>query len=215
MIHIHRGRVGQLLAHTESLAAEDRRSLWFYSPPDRFRMWNGVRVLLHQLRDRLGPDAVDRVVSRHRPAVSFADRSLIPELTEAEKATRRALACRVESHLTHNWYLQRGLFDAWADFLIDLLPKGGCRLLIPVMNHLDQPSLFVLKSLYRVWPEEAPDLVAGYDSEAVSATLDENGIYWTYEPLNIQKIAYAFQLFSDGDLVDLSSRDDRPSATPE
>ncbi|MEM6796145.1 MAG: hypothetical protein AAF725_19380, partial [Acidobacteriota bacterium] len=213
MIQILRGRCNQLLTHTATLASQHPQSFWFYCPPDHFRTWNGVRVLLHQVRDNLGSEAVDRVLSEHRAVASFAYRSLLAELSDAELARRRSIACRVESHLSHNWYLQRGLFDAWADLLIDLLPED-CRLLIPVMNHLDQPSLFVLKSLYRRWTDRAPDLVAGYSSEAKSPTLDEDGIYWTYEPLNIQKIAYGFQLSSGSDLIELDSSADSDLAEP-
>jgi hypothetical protein len=106
------------------------------------------------------------------------------------------------------------LFETWASLLHDLLGGEETTLVVPNLEHLDQQSIAVLRSLYRKFPDSAPHLVLGWDPGIRSPIPDSRGLIWSYEPLDLQKVVFAFQLLGNVEAQDLPPEDGEGADEP-
>lgn len=175
MIRILRGPgavLGRVCVRRAATAAEP---LWL-TPTESPRSWNGVRNLLAALTHRRGRETVEATLARHRPAASRLLPRFADELSPEEQAAAHRMTACPESHLSHNLLVQRPLFEAWAALLADL--TRGATLVVPDAARLDRESLGALRTLYRRFPDRAPDLILGYDPGRPTPRPDEEGVIW-------------------------------------
>ena len=188
MLRIVRGEESHLLSYFSKLRTEDPDSI-VLRQKESFFGFGGIRLLLSQLDAHLGEDLVPNTLEKHRAVASFVDHRLIDQLSPEESRLRRYFSARYSSNLSHNWYLQRPLVDAWAAILRDLFSRRRSTLLIPVLNHLDTQTIATLKALFRLYPEETPLLILGYEAKVEPPKLDAFGIDWSRDQIYIQKFA--------------------------
>ena len=143
------------------------------SSPDR--SWNGLLGLLSQVAAAAGEERLLSRLARDGSAAGL----LLDELAwpAADERRRQGFRAHLTSHLSHNWAVQKPLFDAWAEILAGLLEDTPGRLAVPDLGRLDWESLAVLKALYR--RPRTPELLLGYDPQPAAPEPDERGLLWT------------------------------------
>jgi len=162
--------------------------------PGPDRGWNGVRHLLTDVAGSLGRDRVERVLREHRAAASLVVEDLAPAMTPGERRAADGLAARLTSHLSHNWAVQRPLFDAWAGILHDLLHGLDAVLLVSDLACLDWETLAACKALYRRFPDSAPGFRFHHDPHRPPPEPDPDGLLWQTRPGYVAEAALGFQI---------------------
>lgn len=175
MIRIVRGPGAALEPVCARLAAKAAEPVWL-APPESPCSWNGVRNLLAGLARSRGRDAVERVLQRHRPAAGRLLPRFAADLSPDERTAVHLMTACAESHLSHNLLVQRPLFEGWAALLAEL--AAGRTLVVPDVARLDRESLGALRTLYRRFPDEAPDLILGFDPQRSPPQPDDQGVIW-------------------------------------
>ena len=189
------------------------------------RSWRGVRRILGRFHERLGPGQLFETLRRHRPAASLVVEALDDEMEGDELMRRMRLEARLDSHLSHNWAIQRETFDAWSRILLDLCRTGRYTLMVPALHRLDWETVAVLKSAYRRDLRHAPDLVLGYCTDLSEPVAHRHGIVWPLLPEYVFETAMGFHVLPGAEIIDLEAEDsprrhpsegtaDDPAATP-
>ena len=208
MIRILRGPGAVLGSACGRFAAGNPDAIWL-APPESPRSWNGVRNLLAGAARSRGRNAVEEVLSRHRPAAGrllprFATDAAEEPTPEERAAAHRMTACP-ESHLSHNLLVQRPLFEGWASLLAEL--TADHTLLVPDVARLDRESLGALRTLYRRFPEQAPSLILGFDPQRPQPRPDEDGVIWEMPVADGLKLALGLLALPRAELVELGPRE--------
>lgn len=211
MIEIIQGEESQLKAYFAGLRPETP-ALWLTEQTEGIYGFDALRQLISQLESRSSQEDLREKFHRDRAAASFVDQRLIDQLTPAELQRRQYYSARIASNLSHNWYLQRPLLRSLAKTVSNLLPEEEITLLIPVLNHLDFPSVAVIKALYRLFPDQAPRLLLGYESKAEQPELDTNGIDWSTSQLYLQNFVQSLVSASSSPIVDLDRNEIGPKS---
>lgn len=204
MIQIFRGSSTAIVAHGRRLAAETERALLLDTPEGAPCSWLSMRRLLDQLIDELGAEPVREALVRHRPVASLVLADLASDLTAEERDEREAIRGRLDSHLSHNWLVQRPLLEGWAALLRDLLKVRGFTLVIPSLHRLEPESVASLRALYRLYPADAPHLVLGYDPTVLTPEPDHQGIVRAIPADHIHQIVFGFQSFPEVETRELT-----------
>lgn len=195
---------------------------------DLHRSWNGVRHLLEDVatvveREAGGRDALARFLGEHREVASLVlddqvlddqvldDQALDDQVLDGlepapDAAALRAadgLAARLTSHLSHNWAVQRPLFDAWGrllhdllhDLLCEVLPDGGsATLFVSDLARLDWETLAAVKAVYRLFPDTSPAFRIHHDPRRPAPRPDADGLWWQTRPEYVAQAALGFQI---------------------
>lgn len=160
--------------------------------PDPGRSWSGIRQLVAGSMEVVGEERVVAAFERHPgPAGLLFDHWQAASSGRSEEAVR-GLGARIDSHLSHNWAVQRPAISGVARLLEDLLGEKDFLLVVPLVNHLDWESLAALKSLYRLPRGSWPRLLLGYDDGQDPAELDRRGIAWTVLPGYLREAVLSF-----------------------
>lgn len=143
------------------------------------RAWGELRLLLAQIRSRIGDLGFEAIVERNRPIASFLFSRILGDLTPTEKEERSLLAARLTSHLTHNWYIERPFYEGLAGLLGDMfIACGEPKIFIPLFNQISPGTFAALRSLMKRFPECRFSLTIGYSPHEVFSRVDESGIRW-------------------------------------
>lgn len=213
-IEVVRGQSADLDRYVAQLLPEKGPALIL--PPtrgERRRSWQGVLDLLSAAVEHLGAEAVDAALRRHIAAASLLIESLAADLTPEQRQRQERMAARSTSHLSHNWAIQRPLFEAWAALLNELLGPRDVELRIPDAAALDWETLAVLKALYRSYPQQAPPLVLGVDY-GWPYELDGDGILWPVRPEYLLGAVAGFQMLPGAVTRDLEPEEPDGPANP-
>lgn len=180
MIHLVQGEATKL----EAWSAETRRTagdvLCLCSPPGGHQSWDSVRRLLPQIEDRLGGERLRTLLQENRVPASFFLPMLDSALSTPEVIECTRLSAHVDSHLSHNWLIQRPLVNLGADMLVKLIHLTDCRLCVTSPLHLDRVTLSVLKAAFPKGLAEMSDVTVGYDRQWSAGTPDASGLMWRY-----------------------------------
>lgn len=216
MIEIARGPEAALISHCLR-RAERGPVVWLCAAGREWRAWAGLRGLLAGLARVRGRVVVDEALRRHAAVAGFAVATALQERTPDERRARDDLAARLTSHLTHNFFLQRPLFDAWGALLAELLGGVDVTVCVPSLQRLDTPSLAAFKALALERGEGLAALVLGWVTDAPAPALDEQGLLWGYPPADLDALALAVASLPGARTFDLPGGDDaRPDlAWPE
>ena len=209
MIQIVQGREPRLKDYFSRLRPETP-ALSLTKQDEGMYGFDGLRQLISQLERTSNPLDHRERFHRDRAAASFIDQHLIDQLSPSELQRRHYYSARITSNLSHNWYLQRPLLRSLAKTVSNLLADTEVILLIPVLNHLDFPSVAVIKALYRLFPDQAPRLLLGYESRAEQPELDTNGIDWSTSQLYLQNFVQSLAESSSCSIVDLDKSEIGP-----
>lgn len=160
--------------------------------------------MLDQLRTYLGQDRVNKVILRHKAAASFVLSELTESLTPLQQAECNALAAHIDSHLSHNFFIQRPLFEAWAILLSEIIFEQPFTILIPAYHHLDFQSKSVLRSMWRVL-QSPPNMLLGYQRCTKLSVPDDDGIIWTFHSDYLDKFIVSLELNPEVEVIDLTT----------
>lgn len=202
MIRILRGPAAALEPASVRLAADVREPSWL-APPESPRSWNGVRNLLAGLAHSRGRKAVEQVLARHHPAAGRLIPRWAANLSPAEREVADLMTACPESHLSHNLLVQRPLFEGWAALLAKL--TGGATLVVPDAARLDRESLAALRTLYRRFPERAPDLILGFDPHRSPPRPDCDGVIWKMPTGDDLKMALGLLALPGAELIEIDA----------
>lgn len=134
------------------------------APPGTRRGFGATRILAGQLCRALPTKDWEDILRRHAVVAALFWPGRRARLSAAEEGACRALAARPTSHMTHNFILQHPAFEALAALFVDLLAAAGRRpLAVPDVGLLSWEDTALVKSIFRRFPERAPDLVLGFD----------------------------------------------------
>jgi len=168
--------------------------------------WAGTLWVVQQLRHELGEEIVADVLDRHREAAG-----LVLEPWRDPPRRDSTLAARLTSHLTHNWAIQRPLFEAWAALLAELLEVGGFRVMVPNLGELDRESVVVLKTLART---STPRLVVGWERRPRPQELDARGLCWELPARYVVESTCSLLRAPGAELVELPEDDGNEALAP-
>jgi len=212
MIHIVQGAETELRLRVASLAVRWPRPLFVTCELDSSRSWLGVRQILTQSVQWLGEQEVSRHLERHAVPARLILDHWEPESVAAAPVAESRLVARMESHLTHNWAVQRPLIEGWARILFDLTCARDFCIVVPYVNFLDWETLATLKALYSLGSGPMPKLVLGYEKNLEAETEDENGIKWRKRPEYVHQAVLDFLASSDSQFDEISETSSGPSS---
>ncbi len=207
MIRIFKGSEENLLAYFQRRHLELPRSALFFTPADCTGSWDAIRGLLKQLSDRHGDDWITRILYQHLPAASIVCPGLSEQLTETGLHLRDALGPSITSHLSHNWIIQRPLFEAWARIVMQLAQESGSEILIPSPGLLDEQSYNVLRTIFRLFPVNLPHMEVGYAPERREAEPDQDGITWNFSAKDDRLFLFGLQTLSRAEAFNIANLD--------
>ncbi len=190
MIEVVRGTERALLHEGQARAAGTL--LWLYAPGREQEAWAAVRALVAQLVEQTGSARVGALLARHAPAAGFAFGSTRAALDARGRAQADDWAAGLRSHLSHNFFLQRPLFEAWGALLSELLATTDRALFVPSPYRLDMPSLAAFKMLV-FGPSGVAKLLLGWVDDAPDPSQDEHGIVWGYARAELDALALGVQ----------------------
>ena len=173
MINLFQGTEICLRQRVADVAASEPKPIRLECVLDPYESWLGVRQILLQCIHWHGEQRVLEVLEHHAEAASLVLDDWQPCSSEVRAETQ--MAARLESHLTHNWVVQRPLISGWARILSALTRQANFCLLVPYINFLDWETLATLKTLYSLGPDRYPRLVVGYEKDLVPPEQDTDG----------------------------------------
>ena len=157
-IHIFEGDEGSLREHASAWATRESQPIFLDCELDPRQSWRGVRQILNQCVHWLGEERVSEVLDHHAESASLVLDPWKPSSSEIEVGDGARVSARLESHLTHNWVVQRPLISGWARLLSDLAQQADLCLVVSYVNFLDWESLATLKTLVSSGRENYPKL---------------------------------------------------------
>lgn len=206
MIRIVRGPRSRLHGHFAA-RSESRPEDLSLAPKYSFRAWNGIRHLLDGLRRLDGDERVDTVLATDPAVGSLLLGRPADELPSDVVEDRARVAAHPESHLSHNLVIQRPFFERVAKLLSGWTERSdGTRStwLVPDLALMDRETLGALRTLLRRHPDEAPDLVVGFDPNQPFPVPDDNtGLTWEQDPELVHKLVFGLLALPDTEAVDL------------
>jgi tetratricopeptide (TPR) repeat protein len=189
VIRVIRGRRQQLNNYFYERLNTSRNCLWLIKAKHTTSSWEPLCDLFDQVAQKIGSQPVEQILSDDLAAASFAYEDRIAQLSSEQKSQRLYYSTRYSSHLSHNWYLHRPLFEAWARMLYRVLTLPGVKgqpLIVPRSSDMVGPVKTILKTISRLYPDSKSDftIVIGFESEVEPPQHDENGINWNLSSAN-------------------------------
>lgn len=189
MIRVIRGRRKQLNNHFDEQLNNNSNCLWLIKAKHATSSWEPLCDLLDQVAQKVGSQPIERILSGDLAAASFVYEDRIAQLSSEQKSQRLYYNARYSSHLSHNWYIHRPLFEAWAKILyrVLVLPDlKGQQLVVPYSEDMVGPVKTILKTINRLYPNSKSDytIVIGFESDVEPPQHDENGINWNLSSAN-------------------------------
>ncbi|MFT5163041.1 MAG: hypothetical protein ACI9FJ_001622 [Alteromonadaceae bacterium] len=185
MITLIRSNKNQLNHHFASyLVPGDKPHLWLVKPQSGSSVFKPLRDLISQIASHAGQDKVTAILAQDQAAVSFVYQEQIGQLDQHQLDQRCYYSTRATSHLSHNWYLHRPLFEAWAKILHSLLQTADYALIAPFSGDLVGPVNGILRTFNRMYPNNAFDMTIGFETDGHPPEYDENGINWNFRSAN-------------------------------
>jgi hypothetical protein len=186
MITLIRANRRQLTHHfSQSQSAnQPAKPLWLIKPRPNSSCWKPLRDLISQVAGYIGQSQVDVILAQDPAAASFVYQEHISQLDAYQSAQRHYYSTRITSHLSHNWYLHRPLFEAWATLIHHLLRTGEYTVFAPFSADLVGPVNGILKTFNRLYPGKASHILIGFETDMSAPTYDENGINWNMRSSN-------------------------------
>ena len=211
-MRVLKGSIDHILSYCAHRHFHSARALWIAKPSDPPFGWTAIRDLLGQIAARAGEAGVAAVLARHRAAASLVIPAFQAGLDAEQVQVRETLAACLESHLSHNWLLQRGLQEAWAAILSELLGEGEVEILITLPSLLDDMSFDTFRTLLRLSPGALADASVGHDSEVSEPEVDANGIAWRASPGDNRIFLFGLRSSGGVEVLSLSGGDARSGA---
>lgn len=171
------------------------------NPIDVYRSWAGIRSTLFRVGEMEDRDTVRHVLNAHRAAVAVVKADACGPLSQEDVLKKNEYEAKIDSQLSHNWSLNRPLFEEWATVLIDLLSDREFDIVVPDLNFLDWESAAVLLTLARLTAGDRVNLIIGYDQNRTE-TLDDCGISWApISQSNAATIAYGLLMLDRAESI--------------
>ena len=191
--------------------------------PKEVRAWHGLRTLIETLPSIRTPNEIESLREEHWSALARVPGLFGPNEDQdpdngssrplMAAGTRPLMAARTLSHLSHNFLLQKPLFEALADFVNAATADTDTRLVVPDLAVLDRESLGLLRTLFRRHPQTAPSLIAGFDPDRVTPEPDADGLIWELNSEEVWQVALGFLSLPEAEAIDLpKSSDPSPDA---
>lgn len=149
------------------------------------------------LRKHIDDQTIDALLLSHKTSISTIYECLFSQLNDEEKMKRLQITARLDSNITHSTIAKSDIIRSCAEILLHLYKRCKFSWIIPNVNCLDVNSLDLLKFIYQVYPEQAPDLTLGYDPDWENDAYDQNTGISLYHSLDtvtlLQSFVYAFE----------------------
>ncbi len=208
MIRILRGSNTALRSYCASLYNDSESTLWLELPKDTLfgfpRYWAGLRYLLPQIRSKVGNCAFVDTVSEHKAAASLILHRLTDQLTQNEHIYRKSIIAKLDSNLSHNWFIQRPFYEDLAALLHKLLSLGKLKIIIPDLTFVDSETAALLKPMHRLFPNTTVEILCGYNPNTKPSEPDKYGLYWRYFEHAIDNFLWNFKSFKTTVVQELS-----------
>lgn len=182
MIRIVSGSSDSVYSRCRSLYEQTERGIWIEEPPGVLRAWSLFRRAVPRLRLLIDEDRFEEVISRHRPVAALALGRLRDQFSPEERREFEQMAARLDSHLSHNWYIDRPALFGLAEVLGELTAHQDVQLFIPNLSTPDSSTLPLLMTMFRRRIYDAPDVVIGDIPGWNTFRTDENGLDWGHSP---------------------------------
>lgn len=189
MIRVIRGRKQRLNSYFYERLDNSSNCLWLIKAKHATSSWEPLCDLLDQVAQKIGSQPIEDILSDDLAAASFAYEDRIAQLSSEQESQRLYYSARYSSHLSHNWYIHRPLFEAWAKILYRVLMLPGLEgqpLIVPYSEDMVGPVKTILKTISRLYPDSKSDytIVIGFESYVEPPQHDENGINWNLSSAN-------------------------------
>ncbi|KAB8153349.1 hypothetical protein EZY14_008950 [Kordia sp. TARA_039_SRF] len=149
-----------------------------------------IRQAIPILKQRLGAATVSSTLKDYKLLINTLYKDSSYDFADCEKYNR--ITASLSSNITHSRVAKDTLIRESAEILCKLIRNHNLRLIIPDVRHLDTGSIDVLRHLYHVSSETAPDIVIGYDPNWGDTIFDDElGISW-YRSVDSVTIFQAF-----------------------
>lgn len=155
------------------------------------------RNLIPFLRNHISDQLIDASLFSHKAYSSLIYEQLNPYLDENELKRRHLASARLDSHITHSTVAKADITRSCAEILMELYAHFKYTVIIPNVTCLDVNSLDLLKYIYQMYPEQAPDLVLGYDPDWEEDQHDKTtgiSVYYRLDTVTfLQSFIYSFK----------------------
>ncbi|MEM1181241.1 MAG: hypothetical protein AAGM22_23065 [Acidobacteriota bacterium] len=207
-VRILRGGRRRLEAECRRLAAECGPSAVL--SPTRARPWHGVLTLLEALPAWRSAGEIESLRREHSAVLARIPGSPGRLRDDGADGARSLMAARTLSHLSHNFLLQKPLFEGLADAVH--AAAAGVTLIVPDLAILDRESVGLLRTLYRRHPGTAPSLVVGFDPDRQTPEPDADGLIWELRLAEVWRVILGWLTLPGAEAVDLPRVPGAPAA---
>ena len=167
--------------------------------------WAGTRIIFKYFRSILDDTVLDEVVQQHKVAVSFLVSEEEIQLSKSEANFKRNAVCKLESNLTHNFFVQEPFYDLMTELFVALFKTKPVHVFIPDLEMVDVPTLTLLFNVFKTgdYGNSAIrlGLRADFDIETESTVMsnnddkkkqfDEDGLIWHYSFFGIKYLIFS------------------------
>ena len=149
-----------------------------------------IRKAIPILKKRLGEKTVQAILNEYTLLINILYRGNTYPYTDRSKYNR--ITASLSSNITHSRIAKDTLIRESAEILCKLISNHNLQLIIPDVRQLDTGSIDVLRHLYHVSSDKAPNIVIGYDPNWGETIFEEEiGVSW-YRSVDSVTIFQAF-----------------------
>ena len=95
---------------------------------------------------------------------------------------------------------------------MQLINESGSEVLLPSPGLLDEQTYGVLRAMFRLFPEDLPDMEVGYAPERKEVEPDQNGISWNFSAKDDRLFLFGLQALSRVEALEVNSSNGSASA---
>ena len=204
MITILRGEEPLVRSQCLQHFQQSDRPIWIEPSQSMGRYWDCFRQLVPKVRSFVGDQPVDDVLFRHRVIASLVLGRLRDDLSPQQSEELEQISARLNSHLSHNWFLDKPVLHGLAAIVAELSASSGFKVFIPNLTAADSVTLALLVAVHRRFPDHAPDMVVGYAPGLENRVVDQYGLAWGLTKEDVRELVSALHAIPGSRFLDVS-----------
>lgn len=168
-------------------------------------VWAGAKIVFNHYKQLLDDQQFQNITQKHKIAASIftSDQN---HLSLQELEEKQALCARLESNLTHNFFVQEPFYQVVSNLFSEFMMSQSTRLLIPDITTIDAPTLTVLFQVFKSNSNGYSSVDIGLDPkfditkestdfseiDGEQDHFDESGLLWHYSTFGIKNVIFSF-----------------------